>query len=240
MYDCMNGVGSHEIIVESPLHNQSFSELPAEHFTDVLWACRERFVELSRDRRIKYIVYFRNEGQEAGATMEHPHSQIIALPLVPSSVLTQIEGMNLYAGFRDRCAYCDIAAQEKESGERIVSRTDTHLTFVPFAAKSAFETWIMPLEHQPSYAELSYADIEATAAAVQEAIQRLDRRLKRPAYNMALRTAPVNTTRPDDFHWHIQVSPRFEVTAGFEMGTGVYINTVPPEEAAKLLREVVL
>jgi UDPglucose--hexose-1-phosphate uridylyltransferase len=237
MYDYMNGIGAHEVVVEAPDHNQSLSSLSRTHCADVFWACRERFVDLSGDRRFKYILFFRNHGPLAGASLPHPHSQIIALPMVPIEVVAELEGMQQYAEYRDRCPYCDIIQQERESGDRVVFETDTHLVYQPFASRYPFETCIVPKEHQPSFADLRYSEMDGVAEAVQGALQRLEKCLNFPPYNLAMHTLPINTSRPEDFHWQIQIVPRLTIAAGFEMGTGVYINTVAPEHAARCLRE---
>ena len=236
MYDCMNGIGAHEVVIETPEHNQSLSTISRAQCAAAFWACRERFVDLSGDRRFKYILFFRNHGQVAGASLEHPHSQIIALPMVPVDVMAELDGMSLYAEYRDRCPYCDMVSQEIESAERVVFETPNYLVFEPFASKYPFETWIVPKRHQASFAELQRADMDEIAEAVQGALQRMDRTLNCPPYNLAMHSLPINTTRPEDFHWHMQICPRLTIAAGFELGTGVYINSTPPEDAAEFLR----
>ncbi|HET6385287.1 MAG TPA: galactose-1-phosphate uridylyltransferase [Armatimonadota bacterium] len=237
MYDCMNGIGAHEVVIETPAHNLPFADLPTAHCADVFWACRERFVDLSRDRRFKYILFFRNEGRVAGVSLDHPHSQIIALPMVPMDVMAEIEGMSHYAEYRDRCPYCDMVDQERESADRVLFETASYLIFEPFASRFAFETWVVPKIHQPSFAELDYDAMPAVAEAVQGALRHIDRCLGSPPYNLAMHTMPINTSRPEDFHWHIQITPRLAATGGFELGTGVYINPISPEESARRLRE---
>jgi UDPglucose--hexose-1-phosphate uridylyltransferase len=237
IYDAMNGVGAHEVVIETPQHNESLATIPAASCAEVLWAIRERFVDLARDRRFKYILFFKNQGRAAGASLEHPHSQIIALPILPREILTEIEGMNLYSEYRDRCPYCDMVQQEQQSDDRVVLSTANYLVFAPFAARTPFETWIVPRHHQAAFTDLQRSDMDDLAIALQGVLGRLDRCLDTPPYNLALHTQPVNSSRPDDFHWHIQISPRLTIAAGFEMGTGVYINVTSPEEAARFLRE---
>lgn len=237
MYDSMNAVGAHEVVIETPDHNQSLATIPQSQCRDVLWACRDRFVELSRDRRFKYILFFRNQGRVAGASVEHAHSQLIALPVVPIEVLAEIEGMSLYAEYRDRCPYCDMVNQERETVSRVVFETTNYLVFEPFASKFAFETWIVPKRHQSSFSELEAGDMDELAGTLQDSLRRIDKCLNFPPYSMALHTVPINTSRPEDFHWHIQISPRLTISAGLEMGTGIYINSTSPEEAARFMRE---
>ena len=237
MYDSMNGIGSHEVVVETPEHNQSLATLSRERCADVLWAARERFIDLSADRKFKYILFFRNHGVVAGASIEHPHSQIIALPIVPLDVLAEVEGMGTYAEYRDRCPYCDMVTQESDLKDRIVFETENYLIFEPFASKFAFETWVVPKRHQNSFTELERPEMLELSDAIQGSLRRIDRCLNFPPYNLAMHSLPVNTSRPEDFHWHIQISPRLTVAAGLEMGTGVYINATSPEEAARYLRD---
>ena len=237
MYDMMAGVGAHEVIIETPKHNQDPSQLSVNQMAEVLWAYRERYLDLRKDTRFKYILIFRNNGKVAGASLEHPHSQIIATPMIPIDVVNELEGATRYYQFRDRCIWCDMVQQEMSQGTRVVNATEHFLAFEPFASKFPFETWLLPKTHQASFAAMSRERMVEFAELLQDALGRISRCLNSPPYNFALHTAPCDREDSDVFHWHLVIMPRLTIAAGFEMGTGIYINVTSPEDAAKYLRE---
>lgn len=237
LYDVMNGVGAHEIIVETPDHDRSLGDLPLEQVTAVLCAYRDRFRDLRQDIRFKYILLFRNHGRLAGASQDHPHSQLIALPMIPHEAALQIEGAARYREYRERCVYCDMVKQELSDEERIVAANEEFVAFCAFAGKYPFETWIFPRRHQPSFEAESPDRLALLASILQETLQRIGRCLSWPPYNFTIHTAPVNLDRERDFHWHLSIMPRLSLAAGFEMGSGVFINVTAPEDAAAHLRE---
>lgn len=236
MYDMMNGIGAHEIIIECPEHEKSFANLTPTQAEDVLWSYRERALDLMQDHRFKYILLFRNHGRVAGASLEHPHSQMIALPMVPQDVALKIEGAARYHDYHERCIYCDMVKQEMNFGERVVCQNDEFVAFCPFAAKYPFETWIVSRRHSASFVEEDRSRIAAFSELLQESLTRIAYCLNFPAYNFTLHTAPINQERERDFHWHISIMPRLTIAAGFEMATGIYINVTAPEDAARHLR----
>jgi UDPglucose--hexose-1-phosphate uridylyltransferase len=238
MFDYMDGVGAHEVIIETPIHNARFSTLPGEQVKRVLLAYRERILDLKNDIRFVYILVFRNEGKEAGASLRHPHSQLIALPFIPHEVVLEIEGMKRYHSFRERCPFCDMVKEELSFGERIVNESDNFLALEPFASKYPFETLILPKRHHPSFADESEQLLEEFAFFLRDILYRLDKALQNPPYNYTLHNIPLRNCSSDGFHWHLEIIPRISTPAGFELGSGIYINTVPPEEAARILREV--
>jgi len=240
MYDMMNGIGAHEVIVECVEHNRSLNSITALQAQEVFWAYRDRFLDLIQDRRFKYILLFRNHGKIAGASLEHPHSQLIALPMVPQDVTLKIEGAARYYDYHERCIYCDMIKQEMSFGERVVTVNDEFVAFCPFAAKYPFETWIMPRRHEQSFGLMERGSMNAFAGICQDVLQRISASLNSPPYNFTLHTAPVNQDRERDFHWHLSIMPRLTIAAGFEMGTGVYINVTAPEDAASFLRAATL
>jgi UDPglucose--hexose-1-phosphate uridylyltransferase len=237
MYDMMNGIGAHEVIIECVEHNRSPASLSPLQAQEVFWAYRDRYRDLIQDKRFKYILLFRNHGKVAGASLEHPHSQLIALPMVPIDVALKIEGATRYHDYHERCVYCDMVKQECNFGERIVCENADYVAFCPFAAKYPYETWIVPRRHQVSFADAERGSLNAFSALVQEVLQRIGVALNHPPYNYTLHTAPVNEDRERDFHWHLSIMPRLTIAAGFEMGTGIYINVTSPEDAARYLRE---
>lgn len=236
MYDQMNGLGAHEVIVECPEHDKTIADVSHAQAEEVLWAYRDRCMDLSRDRRFKYVMLFRNHGRVAGASLEHAHSQLIALPMVPQNVLLQVEGAARYQEYHDRCIFCDMVRQELNYGERVVCMNDDFLAFCPFAAKYPFEICIMPRHHARAYMQEDRGKVASFAAILQDALGRLARCLNVPPYNFTLHTAPINQDRENDFHWHMAIMPRLTIAAGFEMGTGMYINVTSPEDAARHLR----
>jgi UDPglucose--hexose-1-phosphate uridylyltransferase len=236
MYDLMNGVGAHEVIIETPEHDQTLEALSQRQVEDVLWAYRARYLDLKRDPRMKYILFFRNHGRVSGASLSHPHSQLIATPMVPSEVQAEIEGAKHYEDYRDRCVYCDIVEQELEAEERLVSKNQHFIAFEPYASRYPFETWVLPRGHTASFATISEEEHSSFAEMLREALGRISRCLSDPPYNYALHTAPCDDDQKPKFHWHLEILPRLTITAGFEMGTGIFINVVPPEAAAQELR----
>ena len=238
MYDLMNGVGAHEVIIETPKHNLDPSTISPNQLTEVIWAYRERYNDLRKDARFKYILLFRNHGKVAGASLEHPHSQLIATPMIPIDVVNEIQGAERYYQYRDRCIWCDMIQQEMESAVRVVSRTEHFIAFEPFASKYPFETWILPKAHQASFSKMTRERVVEFAAIVQDALGRISRCLNSPPYNFAIHNTPCEREESDIFHWHMVIMPRLTIAAGFEMGTGIYINVTSPEDAARYLREV--
>ncbi len=237
MFDKMSGIGAHEVIIETPEHDATLATLPEKRIEDVLWAYRDRIVDLKKDRRFKYILIFKNHGPQAGATLEHGHGQLIALPIVPKHVIEELEGSKQYYIYKERCVFCDIVRQETESGVRVVAENDGFLTLAPYAPRFPFETWILPKRHESAFENSSSQVYESLAKALKNLLLRADKVLDYPAYNLVIHTAPVQEAAMDHYHWHIEFMPRLTKIAGFEWGTGFYQNPTPPEEAAKYLRE---
>jgi len=237
VYDRMNGIGAHEVIIETPDHNLTLAELPEKRVEDVFWAFRDRMVDLKRDRRMQYLLIFKNHGESAGASLEHTHSQLIALPVVPRRVQEELEGSKRYFDYKERCIYCDIVRQEVETGTRVVLETQAFLAICPFAARFPFEIWILPRRHHSHFEETDPPTMANLAWVQRMVLRKLDAVLEHPAYNFIIHTAPVQEAPKDYYHWHIELTPRLTRIAGFEWGTGFYINPTPPEEAARFLRE---
>jgi len=237
LYDRMNGIGAHEVIIETPDHKAALADVPPKHVEDILWAYRDRMVDLKRDLRFRFILIFKNHGAAAGATLEHSHSQLIALPVVPTSVLDEIEGCRNHFQQKERCIYCDIIRQELTDRVRIVADNSEFIVMTPFAPRFAFEMWILPKRHAAYFEESQKTQFELLARILAEALKRMDKVLSRPAYNFILHTSPFHEKTGDYYHWHVELIPKLTQVAGFEWGTGFYINPVTPEEAAKFLRE---
>lgn len=237
MFDKMSGIGAHEVIIETPDHIATMASMSDKQVEDVLWAFRERVLDLKKDRRLRYILLFKNHGEAAGASLEHPHSQLIALPVIPKRVKEELEGAQQYYDFKERCAYCDIVRQESQAGVRLVTETDRFVVIQPYAARFPFETWILPKRHDSHFEETGAPDLQNLAWVLRSTLRKIDKTLEKPAYNFLIHTAPVQEPAMPHYHWHIEIMPRLTKVAGFEWGTGFYINPTPPEESAQFLRE---
>lgn len=240
LYDRMNGIGAHEVIIETPDHKATLADLAPKHIEDILWSYRDRMVDLKRDIRLRFILVFKNHGAAAGATLEHTHSQLIALPVVPTSVAAEIDGCRSHYQQKERCIYCDIVRQELTERTRIVADNPEFVVVTPFAPRFPFEMWILPKRHAAYFEESQKTQFEWLARILSESLRRMDRVLSNPAYNFILHTSPLHEKTGDFYHWHIELIPKLTQVAGFEWGTGFYINPVTPEESAKFLRDAEL
>jgi UDPglucose--hexose-1-phosphate uridylyltransferase len=237
MFDKMNGIGAHEVVIETAEHQQTLATMPVKRIEDALWAFRDRVLDLKQDKRFKYILIFKNHGEAAGASLEHTHSQLIALPIVPKQVVEEVEGAKEYFKQKERCIYCDVVRQELETGLRVVDENPEFVTLAPYAPRFPFETWILPKRHESAFENATSQIYENLAQALRLVLIKIDRVLDNPAYNLVIHSSPVAETTNDYYHWHIEIMPKLTRMAGFEWGTGFYINPTPPEEAAKFLRE---
>ena len=238
MYDKMNGFGAHEVIIETPNHDLEINQLPDNRIEDVLWVYRDRMLDLKRDNRFEYVLIFKNHGAAAGASLSHPHSQIIALPMVPIRVKQEIQGAKMYFDYKERCVFCDIIKQEMNDGERIVSENDNFIAICPFASRFPFEIWILPKVHDSCYEDSQKHEVSSLANIMKTVLNKLNLALDNPPYNFLIHTSPIKESISSNYHWHIELMPKLSKIAGFEWGTGFYINPTPPEQAAKYLREI--
>jgi UDPglucose--hexose-1-phosphate uridylyltransferase len=237
MYDKMNGIGAHEVIIETPEHGLTLAEMPERQIEEVMWAFKERVSDLKKDRRFRYIILFKNHGEAAGASLEHPHSQLIALPVVPNQVQEEVDGAKLYWDLKERCIFCDIVRQEAANGARMITETDRFAVVAPYAPRFPFETWILPKRHESHFEEADAPTLQNLAWILRSTMRKIDKVLERPAYNYIVHSAPVQEQSLSYYHWHFEIIPKLTKMAGFEWGTGFYINPTPPEEAARFLRE---
>jgi UDPglucose--hexose-1-phosphate uridylyltransferase len=250
LHDRMNGVGAHEVIIETPQHDLGLADMPVGDIEKVIWMYRERLTDLLRDHRFKYVLIFKNYGAAAGASLSHPHTQIIATPVTPLALAGELSSAREHYRYKERCLFCDVIAQELESGERIVLANDKMVGIAPYASRFPFELFLAPRHHHDDFAEISNEMIHHIAVALKEVLLRIKRCLNDPPYNFLIHTIPNVKVTPKrtaywdtisvDFHWHFEIMPRLTRIAGFEWGTGFYINPTAPEEAAKYLREVEL
>lgn len=236
LYDRVGGFGAHEVIIENPDHHREFTDLSDEEAEQVIRAYRDRCLDLRKDPRLKYILLFKNYGRQAGASMEHPHAQLIALPIVPSRVQSEINGAQRHAEYAERCLFCDMLRQEEGGKSRIVHVQDGFTVLAPFAARFPFETWILPGAHESSFDRISETGIRSLARVMKRTLGRLRETLNDPSYNYMFHTSPISLKESDSFHWHIEIIPHLTRVAGFELGSGFYINPTPPELAAERLR----
>src|SRR6266567_3634491 len=247
LYDVMNGIGAHEVIIETPDHDKGLADLSPAEIADVLAAYRARFIDLRRDMRFRYMILFKNHGSRAGASLSHAHSQLIAVPLTPPVAATELKICRDYYANKERCIVCDLIDFELSCGDRIVKEFTNFVILTPYAACFPFELRLYPKRHSHDFALLDDGQLAKLAVALKEMLLRLKTVLKDPPYNFILHTAPPPQQRlgkPEywssieyDYHWHIELVPRLTQIAGFEWGTGFYINPTSPEDAAAFLRE---
>lgn len=237
IYDRMNGVGAHEVILECPHHEASMANLSEENIREVLWVYRDRLVDLKKDPRFVYGMIFKNVGTAAGASLEHSHSQLIVTPIVPVNVWEEMNGALEFYNYRGRCIFCDIVHQEQGTAKRVVLDTPNFLAFCPYASRFPFETWILPKHHNSHYENIQKNEVDDLGTVLKTLLLKLEKALDRPAYNYIIHTSPFDMQMTPHYHWHIEVIPRLTRVAGFEWGTGFYINPVPPEQSAKVLAE---
>jgi UDPglucose--hexose-1-phosphate uridylyltransferase len=234
----MNGVGHHEVVIEHPEHFQTIATMSREAVEGILASYVERYQELSEDPCAQLITIFRNNGPRAGTSLRHPHSQIIASPIVPIHIRHVIEEAVRYFDTMGRCIYCAMIAQEKALEERIISETEHFISFAPFASRSPFEIWILPKRHRASFANISDVEKRDLAGVLRDTLSRLYHGLGDPDYNYMIHSAPYHEDPADYYHWHLQILPKLSELAGFELGSSIYLNTTSPEENARFLREI--
>jgi UDPglucose--hexose-1-phosphate uridylyltransferase len=237
IYDKMNGVGAHEVIIECPQHEISMANLSEDNIREVFWVYRDRLVDLKKDPRLVYGMIFKNVGALAGASLEHSHSQLIVTPIVPISVWEEMGGSLEFYNYRGRCIYCDMVQQELSTEKRIVLDTASFVSFTPYASRFPFETWIVPKNHSSHFENIHKPEVDDLGSVLKTILRKLEVSLDRPAYNFVIHTSPFDTQALPHYHWHIEIIPRLTRVAGFEWGTGFYINPVPPEQAAAFLRD---
>ena len=235
LFERMNGVGAHEVIIDTPVHGRTFATMSGDEIARVLDVCRERVRTLKADPRIRYVIVFKNHGAAAGATREHSHGQLIALPIVPDFVREESDGAREYFAATNSCVFCDMLREER-GGERAILERGQAVAIAPYASRSPFETWLIPKHHDASFEDAPEPVVRDMAAAIRAVLDRVNRALDEPPYNLIIHTAPFEDDYGQSFHWHIELMPRLSRTAGFEWGTGFYINPTSPESAADILR----
>lgn len=231
------GYGHHELVVEGPAHNQTLATLPEEYLTAMVKAYRLRYHDLLKIQENLFVIIFRNHGKRAGASLPHPHSQIIATPIVPRHYRWREDEAQRYYDEWGRCAYCDILESEMEDRQRVVGENEHFLAFVPYAAEVPYEIWIVPKDHESDFGNIT-PDQEITfARLLQLVLTKLYSKLQNPDYNYAIMSAARFKSGEPQLHWYCQIRPRLTTAAGFEMGSGISINPSLPEKDAAFLNE---
>jgi len=246
LYDLMNGIGAHEVIIETNEHVANMADLSEEQISRVITCYIDRIIDLEKDKRFKYVLVFKNHGWVAGGgRIKHSRSQLIATPVNPKRVKEELVGARLYYDYHERCIFCDLLKQELASKDRLIIDIDGFIAITPFAARFPFEVWILPKKHSADFINLEVAQRMDLARIMKVVLAKLKIGLNDPPYNYVLHTAPFRRQKvgywksiDNDYHWHIEIMPRLTRVAGFEWGTGFYICSLPPEDAAKFLREV--
>jgi UDPglucose--hexose-1-phosphate uridylyltransferase len=243
LFPRLEGVGVHEVVIETPDHDKELSDLPLGHIREALWTYQERIRAIEREVQYQYIQVFKNKGKEAGASLSHPHTQIVATPIIPKRIMEEIYGAGRAYHHAAKCIFCRILEEEMRTGERLVARNGHFCATTPFAARFPFELRLLPLRHSPSYASLSGEELESLAEILKFVLSRIKSVLSDPPFNFIIHQGPSPHIRvegwPDiekTYHWHLEIMPILTKVAGFELGTGFYINPVPPETAASYLR----
>jgi UDPglucose--hexose-1-phosphate uridylyltransferase len=237
LFDKMNGIGAHEVIIETPRHDETLATMSEAAVEQVLWAFRERVQDLKQDRRFRYIIVFKNHGAAAGASLDHSHSQLIALPIVPREVRDEVDGARAHFTAKERCVFCDIVRQERQEARRLIAENADMVAVAPYAPRFPFETWLLPKRHQALFEESPRHEIASLARLLSDVLRRMNRALRHPPYNLLLHSAPLAEPAGDYYHWHVEIIPTLTKVAGFEWATGFYLNPTAPEEAAQVLRD---
>jgi UDPglucose--hexose-1-phosphate uridylyltransferase len=241
---CMSGVGVHEVIIENTDHGREIYDLPLAHLQEVLETYKRRLISIENEFQYKYVHIFKNKGKEAGASLSHPHSQIVATPIIPKQVNEELYGCERLHRQFEECIFCRIIRDETRIGDRLVLRNDDFCVVTPYAPRFPFEMRIFPIRHSPWYSTLSKRESLSLAKTLKAVLSRQKQILNDPPFNYYIHQGP-NPHLPHEawvnleksYHWHMEIIPVLTRVAGFEWGTGFYINPVPPETAASFLRE---
>ncbi len=234
----LDGIGCHEVIVENPIHNTHLALMNDFEVAEVLRAYKERYEAAVQKPFVKAAFVFKNHGRGAGTSLDHPHSQVIATSVVPRHTIMLYEVATAYYADNGRCLYSDVMERELESGTRIIMNTEKFIVFHPFASYRPFETWIMPKANQAIFNQISLEDIRDLAQVVRITLMKLYHGLDDPDYNIVIDSAPVGEERAELYRWHIRIIPRLTEAAGFEIGSGIFINPALPEDTARFMREL--
>jgi UDPglucose--hexose-1-phosphate uridylyltransferase len=238
IYDMSKGVGAHEVLIETPYHNKDIPDLLNQEIESFLSMYCRRALDLVKDKRFKYIMVFKNFGAAAGASLEHPHTQMVALPMVPKNAQEELKGAHRYFEYRERCIFCDIIRQETQEPGRLVLENQHFISFCPFVSRFPFEIWIVPKKHNGYFCHMPEEEIPSLAAILKDTIAKMKVLFPNLSYNFLVHSSPINGDGDTEgYHWHIEFMPKLTRVAGFEWGTGFYIVSTPPELAAEYLKK---
>ncbi|MFH0712816.1 MAG: DUF4921 family protein [Candidatus Jorgensenbacteria bacterium] len=237
IYSLVGGVGHHDIVVTRD-HNRNFANLNPSEANQVFQAFRDRYTMLLDDPCLAYILIFHNWGPTAGASVYHPHYQLIAVPVVPPDIRHSLTGSSNYFKKYRRCVHCEMIKIERKEKKRIVFENDNAIVFAPFVSREPFELRIFPKKHSPYFEDAPDAEIESVVSALQFSLKKIEKKLGDPDYNFFIHTAPVEDKgKYRHYHWHLEIIPKTNISAGFELGTGIEINVMDPDDAARILRK---
>jgi UDPglucose--hexose-1-phosphate uridylyltransferase len=234
----MDGIGNHEVLIESQKHNLTLATMEETEVCNVLKTYQHRINGLKEIPYIESVIPFRNHGTRAGASLVHPHSQVIGLPVIPKDIIERMNESIRFHEVHRECIFCRVLSSELDSGERIVINSKSFTVFVPYAAYSPFAMWIFPKRHSSSFTDVTGEELPELASVLRQALRKLYFGVNDPDYNYIVRTAPKGYESSSFFHWYITIVPRLTRTAGFELGSGMFINPSIPEENAEYLRNI--
>ena len=240
LHRTISGIGIHDVVVESPIHNDILAMLPEEHIFNILLSYKIRYQQIIEDHRFEAIVIFKNYGESAGSSLEHTHSQIAATPVVPFQFRDRIQEAVRYFDDHGDCIVCRTLLDEIANGSRIVAENSSFLAFIPYAALTPFHIWIFPRMHSSLYVNISNEEMKDLASILKTVLLKMYHGLGDPDYNYTIRTAPLADKESRYFHWYLSVIPRMNRSAGFELGSGMYINSSIPEESATYFRNIII
>lgn len=235
-YFAMTGTGYHELIVTRD-HFKHLPDLEIVEVAEVFDAFQDRYLDLMKKKSVNFITIFHNYGKEAGASISHPHSQLIAIPVISPYIRQEISGSKLYYKSNEKCVYCTMAEYENKYKKRIVFENGSFIAFCPFSSRSAFEIWVMPKKHSPYFERITNDDKIKLAEVFKNALMAIKKTIDNPPYNFYIHTSPCDGKDYPHYHWHIEILPHTSVWAGFELETGIEISMIRPEVAAKALRQ---
>ena len=232
----IEGFGFHEVIIDSPDHSCCMALLPDEQVANILRVYKERYTLLSMDRRVNHVTIFKNHGVDAGASLQHPHSQLIATPVIPSQVRHRLHEALRHYDDDGKCMFCHMVEREVEEQTRVVQKSEHFVAMEVFASATPFATHIFPLRHMATFGDISGTEIADLARILRSLLAKIYVGLENPDLNFTIRSGPSDYASARHFHWYVSVIPRLTRVAGFELGSGMFINTVLPEAAAEFLR----
>lgn len=238
MYNSITGYGQHEVIIESPVHNRIIALATDEEVGNIIRTYKERYDKLELVKGIEAVTIFKNHGPGAGCSQEHPHSQLVATPITPHQIRLRMEAASAFFDMAGKCVYCNMIEDEYKAKDRMVLETEKFIAFSPYASAAPFITWLLPKRHAASFNEINEEEVRDLARTLRIVLRKLYLGLGNPDFNYCIRSVPVNEKNVEYFHWGIAIVPRLAQPAGFELGSGIFINSSLPEECAKFLRDV--